>query len=179
MQPVHQPNDLIIYPSTKKTIGLALAALVFVVLGVVFIGAGQSEEERSLGLVGIGGVSVVFFGACLVYLVYRLFNRKPSLIVNDEGIVDHSSAIGGGELRWADIEEIMLYDYMGQRFIGIRLHDTETYLARQSGFKKALMKANQGLVQATVNITQTAVKMPLEELYELMMEKWERDRASA
>lgn len=179
MLPVHQPNDLVIYPSTTKTIGLVLAALVFVVLGVVFIGVGQTGEEGSPGLVVIGGISVVFFGACLVYLVYRLFNRKPSLIVNDEGIVDHSSAIGGGELKWADIEEIMLYDYMGQRFIGIRLHDTETFLARQSGLKKTLMKANQGLVQATVNITQVAVKMPLEDLYVLMMEKWERDRASA
>ncbi|CAM4442031.1 STM3941 family protein [Paenibacillus tarimensis] len=173
----HQEREIVEYPSTGKLLKLLLASLVFVALGAVFIVVGTSEEDRSLGMTLAGIVTVAFFGACLLYFVYRLINRKPSLIINDEGIEDNSSYTGGGKIRWEEIREIMLYEMMGQKFIGLKLYDEAAYLKRQSGFKKWLMKVNSGMVQAPVNVPQNGVKMKLDALHDMMSAKLEQAAA--
>ncbi|MVP01059.1 hypothetical protein EDM21_16295 [Paenibacillus sp. N10] len=173
MLEAYNENELVIHSSSKKVFVLVIAALAFVVAGGFLFWVGLTDEEESAVLMVVGIISIVFFGLCLLYLVFQLFNKKPSLIVNDEGVTDNSSAISGGLIPWQDIEEIILYDYMGQRFIGLNLYDTEAYLARQKSMTRMLMKANRGLVRATVNITQASLPYPLEEVYEVMMNKWE------
>ncbi|WJH36976.1 hypothetical protein N6H14_15600 [Paenibacillus sp. CC-CFT747] len=88
--------------------------------------------------------------------------------------MDNSSAIGGGELKWTEIREIVPYEFMGQPFIGLKLHDTERYLASRTGFQRLLMKANRGMVDAPINIAQNTLRQPLEEIYGIMADKWER-----
>ncbi|MCQ6562436.1 STM3941 family protein [Paenibacillus mendelii] len=172
---MHTRNEeLVFYPSPRKLLGLSAAAIMFVLIGGVMIGVSRNEEDSSVSILIIGLVSVLFFGLCLIYLLYRLLNRKPSVVLNDQEVVDDSSYIGGGRLRWDQIEEIMLYDFMGQRFIGIKLLDTPAFLSRQSGLKKLLMKLNRGMVKAPINIAQQGITLPLEELYELMIDRWER-----
>lgn len=167
-------NEMVLYQGTGKVIGLSIGALIFVLLGVLFVVGGLSEEKTHYLLVSIGVVSVVLFGLCLAYFVYRLFNRKPSIIVNEEGLLDNSSYIGGGFLRWEEIKDIVLYDFMGQRFIGIQLFDEEQFVNRQSAFKKGLMRLNSGMVQAPINIAQSGLKMPLDQLYGLIYKQWRR-----
>lgn len=160
------------YPGAKKLIGLAFGALVFVALGVLFIVLGQSEEEPPIMVIIIGYISVGFFGLCLVYCLYRLVNKKPSIIINQNGIMDNSSYIGGGQLQWSDIADVVLYEFMGQKFIGLKLHDTERFMARQSGMKKAFIRMNRRMLDMPVNIPQSGVRMPLDKLYVLIKETW-------
>ncbi|GIP41205.1 hypothetical protein J31TS4_44850 [Paenibacillus sp. J31TS4] len=159
------------YPSRKKSFGLLVSALVFVLLGILLTAVGLGEEE-SAAIAGIGIICTLFFGFCLAYLLLRFIRRTPSLVVDDEGIVDQSSAIGGGRIRWDEMEDLKLYVFMNQAFIGIRLHDPESFLDRQGTWKRLLMKANRRMVDAPVNIAQTAVALPLDELYELLVGRW-------
>ncbi|PZD92957.1 hypothetical protein DNH61_25485 [Paenibacillus sambharensis] len=172
-----QEKEIVEYPSTRKLLMLLLGSLVFVAMGLLLMMVGLSEEDGSLGMTLVGIVTLAFFGACLLYFVYRLFNRKPSLIINDEWIEDNSSYTAGGRIKWEDIREIALYEMMGQRFLGIKLHDEDAYLQRQSGFKKWLMKVNSGMVQAPVNIPQNGIKMKLEALHDIMAVKLEQAAA--
>lgn len=160
------------YPSAKKLIGLAFASMVFVAVGILLIVVGQSEEETPIIMVIIGFISAGFFGLCLIYCLYRLMNKKASIIINGDGILDNSSYIGGGLLKWSDIQDVVLYEFMGQRFIGLKLHDTERFMAQQSGMKKALIRMNKRMINMPVNIPQSGVRMPLDQLYVLIRETW-------
>ncbi|WP_279588825.1 STM3941 family protein [Paenibacillus castaneae] len=79
-------------------------------------------------------------------------------------------------MNWTDIQEISIYEFMGQKFIGLKLEDTDHFMSQQSGLKKWLMRMNKGMVQAPVNIAQSAISISLEELYVMMVSTWQRAR---
>jgi len=100
------------------------------------------------------------------------------VIINEEGILDNSSYIAGGLIRWDDIHNIELYQLAGQKMIGIQLKDPDSYLESQQGLKRQLIKINQGMVQAPVNIAQSALRMPLVQIYEEMHIRWHSHQES-
>ncbi|MGF7047030.1 hypothetical protein J2T13_001532 [Paenibacillus sp. DS2015] len=168
-------NEHVEYPSILKMLGLTLGAMMFVVIGMVLMKYGGTEDFGGIKVTLVGGLSIVVFGPCMVYFIYRLFNLKPMLIINEEGIMDTSSLISAGELKWSEIQEIKVYQFMGQKFIGIQLYDLEAFLSQKSSFKRVLMKINARMVKSPINIAQPGMKLPLEQLYTMMLEHWERN----
>lgn len=163
-------EDIIIYPKMGK---LFVLSLVFVIVSAALVYFGMTEEDISMILVIAGVLGVVIFGMCLLYFASRLKNKQPSLIVNDEGITDQSSYIQAGAIPWHEIEGIELYTMANQRLIGIKLYHPEMFMSQQKGFKKLLMRANQGLVNTPINIAESGLPMSLETLYEIIVYKWE------
>ena len=49
----------------------------------------------------------------------RLVCRKAALELDDIGITDNASAVGAGHLRWAEIDHLVLYRFLGQPLLGI------------------------------------------------------------
>jgi len=170
---VYTAEEIVEYPNRQRWLGLSLAAAVFVVLGLFMVfGFPGDEQSPPLAYIVVGIICILFFGFCFLHIVSRLINPRPSIVINREGINDQSSAISGGSLKWHEIKEIMLFEFMGQHFIGLQLHDTAGYLAGQSGMKKLLMRLNKRMVQATVNISQQSVRIPLDQLYAVMETYW-------
>lgn len=166
MRQLESARTVALYPSRTKTGGLACLAALFVAIGCFMI-AGDEVFPRIIGF-----LCVFFFGICFLYLAYRTMKRQPSLLIDDEGVTDNSSYIGGGRLTWQDIRAVRLYDYMGQRMIGLELHDPQALYDRQSGFKRLLLKANKGLVKPQVNIPQAGLALPIEQVYDLLLGRW-------
>ena len=121
-------NEVVIYPKLTKLIFLAFCGIIFVIIGVSITIGGMEAGKQSLFWVSFGVSAIVFFCICLMYLVYRIFNRKPSVIINDYAIVDNSSYINGGTIQWSEISDVSIHEYMSQRFIGIQLHNPEKLL---------------------------------------------------
>ncbi|NMO96553.1 STM3941 family protein [Paenibacillus lemnae] len=167
--PMHTSEELVIYNKSGK---LILFALLFVLAGVAMMYSGMSEEESSMIITIIGAVTILFFGLCLIYLIARAVNRKPALIINEEGITDHSSYVEGGLIRWHEIEDVTLYEMMNQRMIGIKLLNPDAFLSQQKGFKKLLMRANKGMVSAEVNISGSAISENLDKVYLIILKRW-------
>lgn len=161
------------YPDRKRMFLFAFGSLVFVLLGGWMIFSGiRGEEPLLIAVVGLA--AVLFFGLTLLFFLYHLVKRQPTLRVDEEGLLDTSSLVAGGLIAWGEISELKLYTYHGQTFIGINLHDADAYLARQSGLKRLLMRVNKGLVQAHVNIAQPGIATPLHVLYEEVKRRWEQ-----
>lgn len=163
-------EEVVIYPKLGK---LLFFSVIFVILGAVFLYLGLlSNEEISMIMAVVGLICVVLFGFCLFYFASRMINKQPSLIVNDVGITDQSSYIQAGTISWEEIKDIELYSMMNQRMIGIKLHNPEKFMSKQTGFKKMLMRANQGMVDTPINIAEAGLPMSLEELYLIIIQKW-------
>lgn len=162
--PTNLEKPLEVHMRKGKLWLLCLGCLVFIAVGGWLFSDYLNESESLFtGILGI--VCIALFSACLIFFIRRLFDHSPALVINHEGILDHSSYIPGGFIRWDDIEDIELYQLSGQTMIGIQLKDPDSFVERQQGLKRRLIQMNQGLVQAPVNIAQTALRMPIDQIY--------------
>ncbi|GGF90171.1 hypothetical protein GCM10010912_39180 [Paenibacillus albidus] len=164
-----------VYTGKRNLWLMALAGLAFVAAGVWMISL-YLEGGESILIALVGLVCTVFFGACLLYIIKMMFDRGPAVILDEQGVTDHSSFTSGGTIRWDEIENLELFHLSGQKMIGIQLKDPQAYLANQRGFKGWLMRVNHRMVDAPVNIAQAALPIPLEQLYEEMLRRWELHR---
>ncbi len=158
-------EDIVIFPSRKKLVLIAVGAFVFIAIGVFIIR--KPEIFWVIRILG-GYLGVAFSGACLGYALLRLTKPKPSLVINDEGVFDNASAIGAGMLKWSEIAELKIISYMGQRFLSIVPNNLEEILQRQSILKRWLMKANRGLVDSPFNVPEITLTLKLEEVLSLI-----------
>lgn len=164
-------NDFIVYPKTGRMIGLGLLSVVFVLLGAVFLGISIVENGPIwLGIIGV--VTILFFGMCMIYYVKEIINRQPVLKVSKVGIMDRSSLIGAGEVKWEDIADIDFINYGGQVFLGVYTHDPELIINRSNGIKSMLNNLNKNLIDAQVNIPVKNLDCATEELVEVINKHW-------
>lgn len=165
-------KEFVIYPKRGRMIMLAIFSFVFVLLGAIFIGIYFSEEDISLWMIIVGVVAVLFFGFCLVYYIKEIIIHKPILVISDEGIMDRSSFIGAGLVKWEEIADIDFIDFSGQIFLGIFTHDRELIINRTSSVKRILNQLNKGLIESQVNIPAKNLNCPKEELIEQINKYW-------
>jgi hypothetical protein len=168
--PFLTPDAAVIYPSRGKLLLLVLGAAAFVALGFFVWSIGEIKGQVA------GALSIVFFSACFVFGVIRLIWRSPSLIISPMGIFEGSSALGSYILRWDEIHSVYISTmrvtvFSSQRFLSVRLKNTEEFLARQSSAKARIMRMNMGLVGAPINISASALPVTLEEILELIHQK--------
>lgn len=164
-------NDFIVFPKTGRMIWLGVMCAVFVLLGGAFLGFVIVEDETLwLGVVGV--VTIIFFGLCMIYYVKEVINRKPVLTVSGEGIIDRSSFIGAGLIKWEEIADIDFINFGGQVFLGIYTHDSKLIINRTTGIKSMLNNVNKGLVDAQVNIPAKNLDCNMEELVKVINNHW-------
>lgn len=159
-----QFKPLVVYPS-KKSIGfLTAGALMFVVIGILFVTMDSTLDGTFTTIIRYA--CIVFFGFCLLYALKRLTSRRPSLRINEKGIYDNASAVGAGLVRWEEIKDLPIYTYGGQTYLGIELHDVEAVIRRQPLFKRLTLKLNKSMpgLRTPFNIPAGLVPIPLKEV---------------
>ena len=86
-------------------------AFAFVGLGVFLVVISVVEACPRIFIAGLA--NIFFFGFCTVFGCWQLFNTKPGLIINGQGIVFQC----GTFLPWSDIEEIKKFEIFSQKFL--------------------------------------------------------------
>ena len=129
----HTRHQIVVYPNRAKLLGYALVYLVavdaFLYFCLLLAGVTTSAPppppgflSTVLAVIAIVGsiligvvmlVSALTLAVALVCTIYRILVRKPSAIINSDGIIDQCSLVAGGRglIRWDEIENIALYAY--------------------------------------------------------------------
>lgn len=95
----------------------------------------------------IGLVGLVFFGACLWWLVQRRLDATDALVADRLGLYDHSTAIGTDErVPWRAITGFRPLTFMGQHFVAVELADPQRFIDRAQGMRRWALAANRRLV---------------------------------
>src|SRR5690606_34096341 len=157
-------NDFIVKPKMGRMVMLAFLSLVFVLIGLVFLFV-QFDGDTVIPKV-IGAITVIFFGLCMLYYIKVLMKPEPAVIVTKEGIIDQSSYIRAGLVRWEEIEG-------SQDYLGIFTFDPDLIIDRSSGFKKMLNRMNTGLLPSQVNIPVKLLNCSMDDLMNAISERWE------
>jgi hypothetical protein len=121
-------------------------------------------------IIGITGISL--FGLCFFYLVYKTFSPKPAITLTNEGIIDKSTLLSTGLIKWEDIKDVKIYDFSvsnpysktKQKFLGIIPKEIDKYIESQNWLKRNLLRINENYVDIPINIPEHLVDMPLESL---------------
>lgn len=165
-------DELVVYSSTMKLFLIGVGAIVFVIIGLILLMISiGTEGELFLGIIGI--ISVLFFGLGFIYAVKTIIARKPAVIINNQGITDHSSLIGAGLVEWKDIADVNFVPFMGQEFLAIYTYDQNLIINRTKGFQKLMNKLNKPLLDSQVNIVYQNLKCSKNELLDQIHLHWQ------
>ena len=167
-------NDYVVSFKQSRMLTLIFFSLIFTALGVVFIVAFTSQGigSENIWLPVIGAVIAILFGLCLFYYINVLVKGKPAVKVTEEGIIDNSSFIGAGLVRWEDIADIDFINFSNQVYLGIFTFDPDLITDRTTGFKKLLNNLNKGLLETQVNIPVKILACSLDELVDEINSRW-------
>lgn len=162
--------------SKKKLFLLLIGAIVFVALGTWFVMSPETFSKGPLRSVTaiylVGMASIVFFGFAALYILRKLPDSKPGLIIDETGITDNSSAIAAGHIPWTDIDSLSVITIQKQSFILFNVHHPQDYIDRQKGIlKKKMMQMNVRLYGSPLLISASGLKIGFEELYKLVSER--------
>ncbi|WP_459965018.1 STM3941 family protein [Paenibacillus sp. JCM 10914] len=167
-------DEIRVYPKVGK---LFIGSLVFVVIGIVMMYAGGSDEENNVFIVVVGAICTLFFGFGFVYAISKLLQRKPALLINQTGIEDHSSLVSSGFVTWDEIKGIDMYQVQNQRFIGIEVHHPEQIWSRHPHWKQRLMRLNKGMTDSAIHIQETGLSGNFNELFLVMYRRWKLNKS--
>lgn len=167
-------SDFIVYAKRGRMKVLGFFSLLFVLVGIVISMISLTEPDPPILILVIGIVCIVFFGYGFIYFVRELKSRKPVLIVSDEGMMDRSTALAAGLIRWEEISDLDFVDFGGQVFLAIYTFDPELIVNRSHGLKKLLYQINKGLIDAQVNIPVKNLDCNIEQLVQEINHRWEQ-----
>ena len=146
---MNDDSKYVIKRSLPKTI-LWLCAGVFMTAGCVFMvvnfdDLSESDYRRPMSPflgIPIGIFGVAFFGALTLFLGKAVFSNRPLLVVDENGICDHSSPISIGLIPWRDIESLRIStvsEYPGKKkikIIQVRIKNEGEYMEKFSLLQK-------------------------------------------
>lgn len=172
-------NASIEIPLSKIKMLLTLCgALLFVVVSIFFI-INPSIFKTSLFadttmIFVVGIISSAFFGIIAFILLFKLFQKRPGFIINEEGITDNSSGLPFGVIGWKDIREVKIAQVMSQKLLVIIVNNPEEYINRITNpIKRNAMKMNFKTYDSPICISANALKIKFDDLYRLLILKIE------
>lgn len=113
-------------------------------------------------------VGFVFFGYGFFYMLKKTKNEEIVLCVDENGVMDNSSAIAFGFMPWSDIEDVYLAKFVGETYIELKLRNSEYYMEKLPAWKKAMVAANLKMGMEAVSITLNATNENPQEICERM-----------
>ncbi len=161
--------------SKKKISLLLIGAVIFVILGILFILFPDkfiTQIFRNPEIIRIVGIaSVLFFGAAGIYGLRKLFDKTVGLTIDKNGITDNTNASSVGLIEWDDITEIKTEQVMSTKFLLIFAANPDKYLDRVNGFKKKLLIGNMKMYGTPLSITSNTLKYKFDDLEKLVSNK--------
>jgi hypothetical protein len=162
--------------SKKKLTLMIIGSFIFIVLGILFVASPEkytSSIMRSPTIIFIAGLaSILFFGLCFFFILKKLVDNSPGLVISDEGILDNSSGVSAGQIKWTEIKDISVIEIHRQKLILLQVKNPHDFIDKQiSGFKRKLMKMNYKMYGTPLSITSNGLKISFNELLSTLTEK--------
>ena len=159
--------------STGKTFAMMAIALLFVAGGLWMASLDPAEilTKRKFNnptfVHGVGWAAAIM-GALVGLLVLRkLFDKKPGLVLDEEGIFDNSSAASAGFIPWKDIAGFDVLTIQKQRMMVVRLVDPEKYIARGGTLRQMFNRINSKMSGSPISITSSTLRIGFDDMLAL------------
>ena len=119
-------DEIKIYKSPAKALRLIFLASIFVVPCVYALITHKLNMPPLLAWPG-----AVFFGAGMLYGIFNLVDRRPQIVINNEGIFDRMAY--KDFINWNLIKDAYVFHINRQTFIGIVIYPSAAHLIKKKG----------------------------------------------
>ena len=163
-----EPEDLVVFPTTKHSLGLLLGSLAFVVFGAFMV------REWATGAMGAvlaaTGVAVVSLsGLGFAVGLHRLVAGRPLLVVDSDGIDDRTNLASLGLVRWEEIDRLeRRMEHSALRVVPKNLQEV---LRRASLPARMLIRAQSRFRSPPISIPLSFLPVPDEDVLRIV-EAW-------
>ncbi|PID89925.1 MAG: hypothetical protein CSA97_05575 [Bacteroidetes bacterium] len=157
-------------PLSRRKLLLAVGGvLLFVVAGVwLILKEDFSIHSRFYGYEWlaktIGVVAILWFGPMGLYLLWKLFDRRPGVVIEERGIIDNGNATSVGLIAWGDIVGIARQDGKKARILLVMVRNPEEYIARGNRVQRYLMRSNMRWYGTPLSVSVASLGCSLDEL---------------
>lgn len=170
-------EDMVIKQNQNKQFKLVLLGLVMAAISVFVLIMGVNESDIRFTI--IGGIGTMFFGACFAIIIRRFLKPTDILIVDRNGITDHSTATSVGFISWEDIKDIFITRCLSQRSISIKLKNTSKLLSHMTLTRSIYNRLNARVSSgAQISITLQSTDVDINEIVKMMLERLEAFRST-
>ena len=107
----------------------------------------------------VGWLCICFFGLGIPIGFFQVFDRRPQIIINENGIWDRTTK--QNEINWEQIESAYPLDIHGQKFVCLVLYDT--FEMKKSLYKWAV-KLNEDIGAQKVNLLMSQLRIDEHEM---------------
>lgn len=169
-------DDLDIFESRRRLLGIAAVALAFVLVGIFLVVIGDSESRRwGLSAPVAGWIGLGVFGPVLAHLSWRLLvaKRSPQLTLTADGFYDRTP-MGGTYVEWTELKSLKVIDLGSTKCVAGRVRDPARLHSQRSGLRRLVARVNRR--HGDIWIAESSISMTAEELRGLMVERWRAAR---
>ena len=156
--------------SKTKLLMMLIGSTIFVGLGIWFVmnpAEIKPDGETFVSIIGIA--SILFFGACLLFITKKLFDTKIGMVIDENGINDNSSGVSVGLINWEDISGISTTEIASTKFILLETTNPDKYINRaKNGLSKRAMKENNRMYGTPLTISSNTLKIKHNALLEIV-----------
>ena len=116
-------------------------------------------------------ITILFFGMTSLYGLMKLFDFRPGLVINSNGIFDNSSAIGGQLINWKDITGFDIIQIRSTKFLLVYVNNPKDYLNKANSFKRFWMRLNEKKFGTPLSISSNSLEYNFDELLNIIDDK--------
>ena len=143
-----------------------LGSLAFIALGIwIWTIANEQDHFDALYMNALSIVAIAFFGLCAIFCLFKLFDNKPGLIINREGIQDNSSAVGRHFIKWEHITRLDKTEVKSTKILLIFINNPKEFLTNANRFNRFWLKMNNKMYGTPICIASVSLQCNFRELY--------------
>ena len=131
----------IIIPQKSTAFLKILFSLTIPILFLSYVFFNYFSGDLSLNIYLLFLCAMVFF-ICVLMLIntlIKIVNKKPALVLNQKGIIDHVSMANAGFIEWREITGCFIAKMSGVDQLFISVKDHQSILSKQNPIRKGLL----------------------------------------
>lgn len=164
-------EEIVIKLNKGKILLILLGAILFFIGGAIFVWMIADENPLDLSSLLIKSVSVLsaLFGlvGCMA-VIYKLFDSRPGLIINKEGITNNTSALSSQTIKWGNIEKFEVLQIASQKMLLIYINNPEEIIAKAGKFSRFWLSQSLNMYGTPIGISASSLQCNFDQLMELI-----------
>lgn len=150
----NRPTSLSVQRDLFKYVSLAFMAVCMSVAAVLALTAPElpGTDNPTWMRIGMGVFGLPFSIGLLVFEIRRIFFDRYIFRIDEQGILDRSSAMAPGFVSWDAIQDVYLLTVQDNEFLCIDFNDREAWVGSLSKRRQRLAKANMDMGYAPMRV---------------------------
>lgn len=167
--------------TARHTIAYSKTKLVLALLGCVLLAAASAwmltlddatilaarRYNSPLIVHSLGVLGIILFGAGGLFVLIKLFDRSPGLVLDARGFTHRAGMMAFGFVPWSDVAGVDVYEVHRQKLLVVKLVDPQKYIRRGGAMRQALNRSNHRMCGSPITLSSNALAVDFDELRRL------------